>query len=1207
MLSMNLSRLVRRGLWFHRRSNFAVLMGVAVGTAVLTGALLVGDSLRGSLRQRALRQIGLIEAVALPGRFFDERLADRVGVEPAIVLGATAQVVGGETVTDVTVYAFRDEGVISGFGEFRSTWDFDLFDWRTWTPPSTYRSIAGYSPLRAKAETMYLSPPLADALKLSGPANVRLRLPRPTAIPRDTAFGRTQASDLTAELVLETQTLDAADPAAHLSLLPSGSEPRTVFVTWSVLQQALSQPGRANALIRSGPSDSVAARLASALTATDYGLTVRTPLRATDDLLRRSDSDGSSALEPREYRRRLPAVTVTAADGDGDKKITRDELLTYLRGRGSLAVESANLFVPAVAEHAAAEAARGLGLRFAPTISYLANSISDGTNDIPYSVIAALDALQPAPLGPFLPPGAPPLADDEIILADWAESPLTAKPGDAITVRYFKPESEGSPVEATATFRLRGKVPMTGVAADPYLTPEFPGITDKLTLGEWDPPFPYDNKRITKRDEEYWDEYRTTPKAYISLATGRRLFGSRFGVLTSIRIAPRSPESLEADAAAFEKTLLSKLKPEDFGYVFQDVRARALAASKGSSDFGWLFVGFSFYLIAAALMLVGLLVRLNLEQRASEVGLLLAAGYRPQTIRRLWLSEGLIVAVGGGLLGLILAVGYGWLMLRLLAALWPAGEVGSFLELHIRPLSLVIGYFGSLVMCAATIAWALRAFRRVAPAMLLRGVVTTEDDTVAKPIRAWPATALAVLGLLVTASGLFVHGHEARAGAFFAGGAALLAAGLLALRWRLRSRDRVTVKPADSLATLGARNVARNPTRSLLTAGLLAAAAFLLVAVESFRRSPEADFATRTGGSGGFALVATTDLPLFQDPNVADAGRKEMLDNLERDYQKDPATKAARLDAARELLTTSQFIPLRVRAGDDAGCRNLYQPTKPRLVGVPHKMIERGGFAFASSLAETPEDKANPWQLLEKPATDAVPVFADATSATWILKKSLGDTLSVTDSRGQPVTLRLVGLLRDCIFQGELLMAESQFLKLDPDAQGYAMLLADTAHAGEVKSILETAYADRGLVATPAVERLRSYLAVENTYLSTFQVLGGFGLLLGVLGLAVVMLRAAAERRGELALLRATGFRAAAIGRMVLAENAVLIAAGLAIGVAAALVSIAPPLMSGEPAGGDLLRTAVFLALVCAAAVGVCWWVTRRSLRAAIVPALRGE
>ena len=59
-------------------------------------------------------------------------------------------------------------------------------------------------------------------------------------------------------------------------------------------------------------------------------------------------------------------------------------------------------------------------------------------------------------------------------------------------------------------------------------------------------------------------------------------------------------------------------------------------------DFGLLFLGFSLFLIAAALVLVGLLVRLGLDRRASEIGLLLATGYRTRTVRRLLLAEGMI-------------------------------------------------------------------------------------------------------------------------------------------------------------------------------------------------------------------------------------------------------------------------------------------------------------------------------------------------------------------------------------------------------------------------------------------------------------------------------------------------------------------------------------------------------------------------------------
>ncbi len=80
---------------------------------------------------------------------------------------------------------------------------------------------------------------------------------------------------------------------------------------------------------------------------------------------------------------------------------------------------------------------------------------------------------------------------------------------------------------------------------------------------------------------------------------------------------------------------------------------------------------------------------------------------------------------------------------------------------------------------------------------------------------------------------------------------------------------------------------------------------------------------------------------------------------------------------------------------------------------------------------------------------------------------------------------------------------------------------------------------------TNTTERLENYRAVENTYLSTFQTLGGLGLLLGTLGLGVLLLRNTIERRGELAMLRAMGFRQSTLSRMVLVENAFLLAVGI--------------------------------------------------------------
>jgi ABC-type antimicrobial peptide transport system permease subunit len=114
-------------------------------------------------------------------------------------------------------------------------------------------------------------------------------------------------------------------------------------------------------------------------------------------------------------------------------------------------------------------------------------------------------------------------------------------------------------------------------------------------------------------------------------------------------------------------------------------------------------LGFSCFLIAAALLLVGLLFRLNLDRRASELGLLLATGYSRRTVRLLLLAEGTALAVIGGLFGLAGALFYAWQMLEFLTRLWP-----GFLRLHATGWSFGVGYFAALMVSVLTIAWTVR-------------------------------------------------------------------------------------------------------------------------------------------------------------------------------------------------------------------------------------------------------------------------------------------------------------------------------------------------------------------------------------------------------------------------------------------------------------------------------------------------------------------
>ena len=74
-----------------------------------------------------------------------------------------------------------------------------------------------------------------------------------------------------------------------------------------------------------------------------------------------------------------------------------------------------------------------------------------------------------------------------------------------------------------------------------------------------------------------------------------------------------------------------------------------------------------------------------------------------------------------------------------------------------------------------------------------------------------------------------------------------------------------------------------------------------------------------------------------------------------------------------------------------------------------------------------------------------MPVIADATSLQYVLHAGVGDTMSIDIGATRPLVLRFVGALRDSVLQGELVMAEEQFVRLFPGQQGYRIFLIDGA------------------------------------------------------------------------------------------------------------------------------------------------------------------
>jgi putative ABC transport system permease protein len=1204
---MSLSRLLLRNLLFHWRGNTAVLLGVVVGAAVLTGALLVGDSLRGSLRDLTLQRLGWVDKTLVAPRFFREELAtdlDRAEaaerVAPALLLQATARRKGD-------VRGVRGVTVLGADERF---WD-------------------GFHESRRPEKGAWLTRTLADALKVQEGDSVSLVLQKPSAIPRESLLGQRDDKNLVQTWMLPVErVLTDADAADHFSLRPGLDAPRTAFVPLGLLQKELKLDGRANAILAQqapvtyyrGLLWIVPSRL---LDLDDWGLTLLGPDDRVRVLFYKFGPAPTPLLHFNQWNGLLASSVVKAikqVEEDQLKKVdlTRPEVEQYYRQeRAYLTLESRELFIEPAVVDAAEKAAKDNGLSFARSLVYLANAIDAAphnavgaatgypTRRVPYSVVAAVDPS-------FLPGEFANLGDKQIVLARWPESPLRVNVGDEVLVRYFPPEHQGEPQEQTATFTVAGFVDLKGATADPDITPEFPGITDKRGFDEWeDLPFPYDSWRVGDRDKRYWNQYRTAPKAYVSLGAGQKLWGTRFGKVTSIRLTPKDGAELSAAKEAFRDSLREQLPRDVGGFVFDEVKADALAASSGGTDFAGLFLGFSFFLIVAALLLVGLLYRLNLDRRASEIGLLIATGYRRSKVRWLLLLEALILSGVGALIGVGAGVLYAGLLVRFLGWVWPGGTLQSFLRPHYSAQSLAIGFAASLLVSLLTIFWAMRVLGKIAPSALLAGRTTAEREPGLPSGPRWSkriAPVALLLGLALLAVSPWVKGHEERAMTFFGSGGLFLTASLAGLAWWMASSRHRTVDEGGwlGIARLGVRNAARHPARSLLTAGLLAAASFLLVAVEAFRRQPDASGNSVHSASGGFVLLAESDQPVLKDLNTEEA-RLELLGKLQQSYQGQPGADAntaeRRAEEAVALLRQVKIYSFRVHAGDDASCLNLYQPRKPRVFGVPEGLVERGGFLFASAPAG-----GNPWQALEKTDAWNPTAFGEKNTVEWMLHSGAGKRYPVRDEEGRPENLYIAGLLQDSVFQSGLLVSDDTFRELYPHQEGYNFFLIDvqSQDPAKVKEVLETALADRGFEVTRTADRLASYLAVENTYLSTFQALGGLGLVLGSLGLAVVLLRGVWERRAELALLRALGYRRLTLSWLVLAENAFLLMLGLGAGTLSALAAVAPHLLTSDAAvpWGNLL---LLLALVLFVGLAAGAAAVARTLQAPLIPALRRE
>jgi putative ABC transport system permease protein len=484
-----------------------------------------------------------------------------------------------------------------------------------------------------------LSRNTASRLELKPGDEVLLRIRKQGNAPRNAPFSAEKTTSVS--LRLRVKAIADDDFGGLFSLKNNQSSPFNIFIGIKQLNAALDLENKANILLVAGEN-------------------------LTEVLISNPDSLISRIWQPSDAGLRF-----RKAGGSDQAEITSERI--FMDEKVSDAVTSS---IPGCTG----------------VLTYLANTLNSGSGSTPYSFVTAASEnfLHRHP------------ADNEIIINQWLAEDLHLKTGDSLFMNYFVIGQHNSLKEKSTRFIVMSVIPMNDPLCDQSLMPDFPGMTEAGNCRDWETATPINFKKIRDKDEKYWKDHRGTPKAFISLETGQKLWKNMFGNYTAFRFSADERQLKE-----FETRIMQKLKPSENGLLFIHTYDEGRMSAENSTDFGRLFLGLGFFIILAGLLLMAMIFSVQTYTRLTETGLLSALGFRKRKVIRILFAEASVIAVLAGILGSLAGIGYTRLMLAGLNTLWQDSVRTSAIFMHVDFTTLLAGSIAGILMALLVLLFVL--------------------------------------------------------------------------------------------------------------------------------------------------------------------------------------------------------------------------------------------------------------------------------------------------------------------------------------------------------------------------------------------------------------------------------------------------------------------------------------------------------------------
>lgn len=1040
--------IVSRSIKFYKRPVIYQILIIALLSAVITGSLLTGRSVRTSLKKSSSERLGNTGIMISSGvRYFEESLAERIKVSTGI---------NNTGILEITGYC---QSLISQKGAFNT---------HIYAVNQDFFTFHGNNRVSINTGEVAISNRLANYLGLITGDELIIRFNEISDIPADAPFA--PGKETRSSIVMKVgPVLEPADNG-NFSLSISQIMPMNIFMNLSDIAGITGKEAKINRiLIENNTNFSVQKiynNLKKVLKPSDTGLSLRM-VKKTGEFELISDRVFIDETIIREVEAVLPSS--------------------------------------------------------APVLTYLGNRFKAGNRSTPYSFVSAL----PSSLYPEIP-----LAGG-IIINSWLADDLVVTEGDTVEMFWYSPDVLNKLIEDSTKFIIKRIVDMQGIWSDSLLMPEFPGISGSESCSDWDAGVPIRMDDIRQKDEDYWNKFRGTPKAFINYEKGKEIWGNNYGLATALRF----PSGLsEKD---IEEKLSGLVAPDIYGFSVTDLSGEYFKAANESVDFSTLFLSLAFFLLVASVVLLSFAVTSYFDSKRRQISTFFALGFNNRWIKQLLFLEVGLIALTGCLTGAFAGFLVNILITRALNSVWKGAVQTDTLEAFFNLTPILTGFLVTFLITMFFMMIKIKNYLKL----------LNRKEKQNHPIQSKSRNFIFLLTssfITVTLIILSLFFKDQELTLFFAAGTVLFITQILFWRQFFIGRKDHYDKKRNQRKNLSGLYYSFYPSHGVTPILFIAAGIFTVFIIQANRMNFKEKYLKRSGGTGGYLLWCDNTISIKEDLNDISGRRSLGLDN--------------------EQLMKMSFVQAKRSSGDDASCLNLNHITAPPLLGIsPGDFISRGSFSFSKVLPV--ENIKNPWQYLNLASeNNTIYGIADQTVIQWGLKIRIGDTLILRTESGQALNIIIAAGLKASVFQGYVLIGMNNFIKYYPSVSGSSVLLVDgdPDMTSLYKNTLNERLENHGVNIELTTDRLESFYEVTNTYLSVFGVFGALGMMTGIAGLGFVLLRNYNQRKREFALMLATGFTMKRIRSMILSEQMLILFAGVTSGIISAIIATLPSLR-GSP------------------------------------------